>query len=729
MGSLFYSTALTQTSITNLIPALIHQTVLGSNLGPVGNFSFGNLPTGQGPIQLYDTKGNWGVNLFVVTDTDSPQAPLLVTDQGFIVKKDLAVGGNILSGQGAMIFGYGWTGSGSPTSPIAQSPPLIELLNSSTSVKSGPTLPSSGDMNGQPGQIFHNTSDNKLYIWSGQYGSPPNTWKLSETDPTGKYDTLFLVKNNGYEPAHLDLGNLTVHGNLTIEDGTSTALRFSSTGGINYIQSSITQSSGSVAPIYFSGYNGTPTLATLGTSGSLQLNVTGAGSGVILTPSGYSPGAVMRITNVGVNHDLQFGTIINNSIRFLTNNVNTMTLDTSGSLGIAGSLKLAAGCVLSNDTNDTLRIASGAHSGQGSSVTIGAQNSSCIHFISNGGLPFWFNNDIYSTGHFIFDANGGIFSAWTSGGWQGGTPTYGIATNGDFYVNGNQVLAGGLQFNQGGTAAYLIWSNSYVLTVGATGGPFYYGAGHDYSGYFGAIDCGAVFTQIVNPIGSVHEVLIGGTLAVSSATSPQGSNSHAAKIGSFDLGVGNVRIQLGSYASTSPVFDILNYQWSAEIFKVDNSGNTVVAGSFTANSTYYGNGGGALSTVGINPVTTNTYGCGSGSNYWLGVCAYRLYAKDGTVHSFDALDDLALIKNYKTKTNLQGYEAIDIKASLPHLIADDEDKGEFIDISKAHGFAFGCIKALAKNDDHHNERIGELEAHIQELQSQIEALNLKMGVN
>jgi hypothetical protein len=95
------------------------------NLGPVGDFHFGNLPTGQGPIQLYDTKSTQGVNLFVVYDQDTPYpAPLLVTDQGFIVKKDLAVGGNILSGQGAMIFGYGWTGSGSPTSPIAQSPQI-----------------------------------------------------------------------------------------------------------------------------------------------------------------------------------------------------------------------------------------------------------------------------------------------------------------------------------------------------------------------------------------------------------------------------------------------------------------------------------------------------------------------------------------------------------------------------------------------------------------------------
>lgn len=193
------------------------------DLGPSTGFSLGNLPTGTNPVQLKDTKSGGFVNLFVVYEQEEP-APLLVTDQGFIVKKDLAVGGNILSGQGAMIFGHGWTGSGSPSNPIAQSPPLIDLMNSSTSIKSGPSLPSANDMNGQPGQIFHNTSDNKLYIWTGQFGDPSNTWIYSETNPTGKYDTLFLVKGDGYSAAHLHLGDLIVEAGHSVApagDGTS----------------------------------------------------------------------------------------------------------------------------------------------------------------------------------------------------------------------------------------------------------------------------------------------------------------------------------------------------------------------------------------------------------------------------------------------------------------------------------------------------------------------------
>ncbi|MGD6852614.1 MAG: hypothetical protein ACQCN6_11195 [Candidatus Bathyarchaeia archaeon] len=174
---------------------------------------------------------------------------------------------------------------------------------------------------------------------------------------------------------------------------------------------------------------------------------------------------------------------------------------TAMSLSTTGQLALANGCALSNDTSSTLRIASSY-----SSVTIGAQNAGYIHFISNGGLPFYFNQDIRVQGHFTLYRSGvgpvGNLTDWTSGGWQGDTPNNGIATNGDFYVNGNQVLAGGLQFSQGGTSAYLIWSNNYVLTVGANGGPFGYGTAHGYTGYFGAIDCGAVFTNYLNPISS-----------------------------------------------------------------------------------------------------------------------------------------------------------------------------------------------------------------------------------
>ena len=74
------------------------------NLWPGTGFEKGNLPTGTNTLELYDTKSTDFAYLFLIHDPGNPPAPLLMTDQGFIVKKDLAVGGNI-SGQGAFILG------------------------------------------------------------------------------------------------------------------------------------------------------------------------------------------------------------------------------------------------------------------------------------------------------------------------------------------------------------------------------------------------------------------------------------------------------------------------------------------------------------------------------------------------------------------------------------------------------------------------------------------------
>src|SRR3972149_3193746 len=187
------------------------------DLGPGTGFEKGSLPTGTNTLELYDTKSTGFAYLFLLYNPDNP-APLLMTDQGFIVKKDLAVGGNVLSGQGALVLGYGWTGSGSP---LALSPPLIELLNSTTQIQSGSSFPTG--MNNQPGALFNRTDPWTLYIWSG------SDWIASETNFSGYYDTLFIVKNNGYSPASLDLGNLTVHDN--IELSLEKKIRFSGSSG------------------------------------------------------------------------------------------------------------------------------------------------------------------------------------------------------------------------------------------------------------------------------------------------------------------------------------------------------------------------------------------------------------------------------------------------------------------------------------------------------------------
>jgi hypothetical protein len=154
-------------------------------------------------------------------DGMTPQdTPLLHLFGSLYTDNDIYINGSITSttdfehgkqsGGGALLISHGWVGSGLQTNPIAVSPPLIKLTTSGTQIKSGASLPNPNDMSDEPGQIFNNTSDGKLYIWTG------SSWQVSETYFSGYYDTLFLVKNDGYNPANLDLGNLTAHGNITI---------------------------------------------------------------------------------------------------------------------------------------------------------------------------------------------------------------------------------------------------------------------------------------------------------------------------------------------------------------------------------------------------------------------------------------------------------------------------------------------------------------------------------
>jgi hypothetical protein len=193
----------------------------------------------------------------------------------------------------------------------------------------------------------------------------------------------------------------------------------------------------------------------------------------------------------------------------------------------------------------------------------------------------------------------------------------------------------------------------------------------------------------------------------------------------------------------------LNFNGGTDLMTIDSSGKLTIVGDMQVNGTLKINSD-VIPTSGttmscllgcgqstdnvlyveghINPAHSNYYGIGGGNNYWAGVTANRLYAKDGTVHSFDALDDLSLVKNYKIKTDVAGIEVIDLASSLPHVLADEPDKcAEFYDISKMHGFTLGCLKALALNNDEHNIRIQTLEQEIESLKMQIDAIKNSEG--
>jgi len=73
-------------------------------VSPTGSFQVPLIPTGQSPVQFHDTEysGSEASLFLVYIDEDDPQVdgPLLMTDRGLIVKKDLMAGGFLNSGQG-----------------------------------------------------------------------------------------------------------------------------------------------------------------------------------------------------------------------------------------------------------------------------------------------------------------------------------------------------------------------------------------------------------------------------------------------------------------------------------------------------------------------------------------------------------------------------------------------------------------------------------------------------
>jgi hypothetical protein len=164
------------------------------------------------------------LNLFEIISSYT-NGPLLVTDQGFVVKKDIAAGGYVSANQGEL-----WLGSGRDDQLDV---PKIVLFQSETSrVGGGGPL----DIDAIPASATLPTkNDGKLVLLTVAYaGNPAGTiyrcfgdepggeWlpKGHFTEFPGNFDTLYITKCNSETPAHLDVGKLTTHGNITISKAT-----------------------------------------------------------------------------------------------------------------------------------------------------------------------------------------------------------------------------------------------------------------------------------------------------------------------------------------------------------------------------------------------------------------------------------------------------------------------------------------------------------------------------
>jgi hypothetical protein len=167
----------------------------------------------RGPVYAMLRKGTdqspgGYLDLFEIISTGT-NAPLLVIDQGLIVKKDISAGGFVCSNQGELYLGSG-------RNDQVDVPKIILTYSDVSRLQGGgsldvPEIPS-GDQfpAGEKGQLFIYTPTSSLYKHNGSiwlYLGPTSNY-------AGYFDTLYLRKANAQDPANLDLGTLIVHDNI-----------------------------------------------------------------------------------------------------------------------------------------------------------------------------------------------------------------------------------------------------------------------------------------------------------------------------------------------------------------------------------------------------------------------------------------------------------------------------------------------------------------------------------
>jgi hypothetical protein len=202
-------------------------------------------------LQLGNEANDNNSYLFILRDPTTT-LPLLTTDEGMLVKKDVSAGGYLGSNQGAVMLGHGLMHAGDP--------PKISLTHSDLMFESEATFPTEGLYDGRffylteqsggysPGyyyydasastwvsaedssfpndpakwQLFVRTDYNPhiLYQYNDATCDPPEQWVNlgSMQNWEGNFDTLHIVRLDGTTPANMDLGDVTAHGTVKVDN-------------------------------------------------------------------------------------------------------------------------------------------------------------------------------------------------------------------------------------------------------------------------------------------------------------------------------------------------------------------------------------------------------------------------------------------------------------------------------------------------------------------------------
>ncbi len=653
------------------------------NLEVINQLTLDNLVRVKAPNGKY-------LNINAMNGMTSEDDPILWLGGSLGTDNDVFVCGSITSttdfasgkqsGGGALLISHGWLGSGTQANPIALSPPLLKLTTSETQIKRGPTLPSANDMTDQAGQIFYRTSNNILYIWTG------SSWVPYESNSSGYYDTLFLFKNDCYNPANLDLGDLIAHGYVHVND---------------------------LSPILEQDW--IDVHAKLRINGDLQLVDGKVASSLNPVTAGLALGSPTEpwdgVVALNGYFDALYFSKLDPDVKLYRGAQNVLKTDDSFYFGTSladgylnsqcsGPLRFkhtsGQTMYIRPDENGTIVFFENPPAGPQSiyiktlAANAGAtlRNSSSLAFVGK----YWTGSataDSYAsivhamlstspTSEILFQINGTRLGSLDNSGylWLGSTKD----TN--LYRGSAGVLQTDacVKINHTGANVTFYDINLYRQTSPSVALELSSSMIID-----GSLQVGSGLS-VTGVIGATGNITANGSVTASSITCPGlihggGYSGNAFKIGDdcylVDINQADTIGVQGAYNSNIGGLRLGNSTWTQ--FK--NSGAILYFQTYTT-------------TGGILPSTGGYYTLGSSSNDWSYVYAnYLRY--DVNCVEYDALDDLALVKSHKSKKIIDkqsGEEitVIDMKESFPFLLADDNH----IAHEKLQGYMLGCVKAL-----------------------------------
>jgi hypothetical protein len=605
----------------------IYQKIEGTwrNIGSNKN----GLPLSAGALNFTDTSKTWrSANLGLLL-VDEGFSPILATDQGFVAKKDISAGGFIGTNQGEVWIGHGREN--------ATDVPKIILDHAG---------------------IGYATLYLRQRLWDSQIGD----WTVTT-------------------PGHLDLGDFTVHGDLSIEGYT----QFNSDAKLVWVNTS--------------------TLAVQDEDGVTANGALDAGS---IYTNNLQPLNSGSPAGININCPLNIGGTRGTSGQILTSNG-------SGSTPTWQTAPAWNGGTVSND----ICIA------QGSSTYLhGVKGLSVNSNQGYSGISISDNN--YD---FLWWANSGSLRLYVSGASHGsGADIWSFDTIGNLSVVG----AGEVGLNlTGGTTAANKW-RIFSRTADDQLGIYSYSAGQTFlrlKGETGVVECDVPFTcatirsysgnLFIDTLPSYNVVIrtSGGTWT---AYFNENADMYLSGTGYFGNDIyigGSVANDCHLHRANAGILSILDANDNLGTLNVSN----IKADHWTAatgSEMYFMNHMRAYSALNIMPNANNSGnigGNGAGTNYYWGA-VYANYLMYHTNHTaFDQLNDLDLVKGYRTKTDETGKIVID-DASLPFL----RDTEGFFRPDRVNGFLLGCAKATAIKHDEQDNRVNALLTRVETLENQLQ---------